>query len=213
MGVSGRLDGGSERGAQLPAGETMICEDRDFAQWRGGAEHVVVWAIDVDCPETRAMLAAARELWAGVLLPRYERQPHITIAYGGPLPASGPAPYDPVYTADHLAAARAAIAALRLSPFEVLIGGYGSFEMSPYLAVQGPELHALAQALGKRRDLPYVPHVTVGHYGVRTPIAEVLRGAGAPPPVRVRVNEVSLMRYDAADIAGPLTRVEAVRLG
>lgn len=193
---------------------TIACEDRDFTHWRGGAEHVLVWAVDVDVPEVRAMVAAARRRWAEVLLPRYQRQPHVTVGYGGPMPAPGPAPQDEPYTPARIDAARAAVEALRLAPFEVRIGGWGSFQMTPYLAAQAPELQALAQALGEDRVRPYVPHVTIGHYAVARPVAEVAaRAEGwSQPEVTVPVTAVSLLRYDAADIAGPLTEVERVAL-
>ena len=193
---------------------TVACEDRDFTEWRGGAQHVLVWAVDVDVPEVRAMIASARQRWADVLLPRYDRQPHVTIGYGGPMPADGPAPMDEVYTAERVEEAHAAVEALRLQPFEVRIGGWGSFQMSPFVAARAPELEALAEALGEGRERPYVPHVTIGHYGVAVPLAEVavLGECWESPEVVVPVDRVSLMRYDAADIAGSLTEVGCVPL-
>ncbi|MFD0867498.1 2'-5' RNA ligase family protein, partial [Tessaracoccus lubricantis] len=151
--------------------------------------------------------------WADVLLPRYDRQPHVTVGYGGPVPKAGAAPEDPPYTPERIAAARATIRGLGIEPFRLAIGGWGTFRMTPYLCVEAPVLDALADALGENRRRPYVPHVTIGHYGVEVPLDEVAARAAAwcPPSIEpITVTGVTLLRYDAADIAGPLTAVETV---
>ncbi|MDO5676949.1 MAG: 2'-5' RNA ligase family protein [Propionibacteriaceae bacterium] len=193
---------------------TIACDDRDFTEWHGGARHILIWAALVDTDEVRAAVESAREHWAGVLLPRYERQPHITVRYGGPVPREGAVPMDPLYTDERVAADRATIEALRLSPFDVRIGGWSTFEMVPYLHAEAPELGLTAGALGEDLLRPYVPHVTIGHYAVEAPLAEMSAlGAGwSWPEAVVRIERLSLLRYDAADIAGPLTVVDEVPL-
>lgn len=193
---------------------TIACEDRDFTQWRGAAEHVLIWAVLVDVDGVRAGVEQARARWADVLLPRYERQPHVTVGYGGPLPAVGAAPADPVYTQERAESDRAALECLALAPFEVRVGGWGSFQMSPYLRAEAPELEMLAGALGEGRRRPYVPHVTIGLYSISVPLAEVAARAEGwvSPAVTVPVSRVSLLRYEAADVAGPLEEVAAVEL-
>lgn len=193
---------------------TIACEDRDFTEWRGGAEHVLIWAVLVDVDGVRAAVDQARARWADVLLPRYERQPHVTLGYGGPVAAEGMAPADPVYTQERLDADRRALERLDLAPFDVRIGGWGTFEMSPYLRAEATELEVMAEALGEGRRRAYVPHVTVGHYSVAVPLASVAERAEGWEfdELVVPVRRVSLLRYEAADIAGPLEEITAVEL-
>ena len=126
---------------------TIACEDRDFTEWHGGARHVLIWAVLVDTDEVRAAVAAARAHWAEVLLPRYERQPHVTLRYGGPVPLAGTTPLDPVYSQELLDTDRALLEGLALKPFPLHIGGWDTFPMVPYLRAEAPEVYAIAEAL------------------------------------------------------------------
>lgn len=196
------------------AAHTIICEDRDFADWRGGAEHALIWGVLTDTDDVRAAVESARAHWADVLLERYARQPHITLGYGGPAPKPGATPQDPPYTAERLRADRAAIEELGLSPFEVRIGGWDTFQMVPYLRAEAPELHAAAGALGNEPRRPYVPHVTIGLYSVSVPLKVVADRADRweSPSIVVPVTRLSLLSYEAADVAGPLTEVDSIDL-
>lgn len=193
---------------------TIACEDRDFTEWRGGSEHVLVWAVLLDDDGVRAAVESARSHWSDVLLPRYERQPHITVGYGGLVPASGVPPLDLMYPPEQAAADRAAVEALNLAPFDVEISGWDAFQMGPFLRARAPELAMLATTLREDNIRPYIPHVTIGHWAVSTPMSDV--GARASqwqwPAITVQVSRLSLLRYDAADIAGPLTEVGSVSL-
>ena len=62
---------------------TIACEDRDFPEWHGGRRHAYVWALEIPAPDLQECLHAARNRLAGLVLPRYERQPHITVAFAG----------------------------------------------------------------------------------------------------------------------------------
>ena len=62
---------------------TIASEDRDFAEWHGGRTHAAVWAFELDLPEVREMIAAAHRRLGHLLLPRYARQPHVTVAFAG----------------------------------------------------------------------------------------------------------------------------------
>jgi len=193
---------------------SIACHDRDFTQWRGGADHALIWAVLADVDHVRAAVDSARAHWADVLLPRYDRQPHITVGYGGPVPKPGATPEDEPYTPERIAADRAAVEALGLSPFDVRIGGWDTFQMVPYLRAEAPELQAVARALREDRRRPYVPHVTIGMYAVSAPLSGLAgRAAGwESPSITLPVTRLSLLRYDAADVAGPLTEVDAIDL-
>ena len=194
---------------------TVACQDRDFVEWHGGCRQALVWAALVDTDGVREAVAAARGRLADVLLPRYERRPHVTIAYAGLLPTPGATPAEQPYGPDRLARDILTLRRLAARPFRVQVGGWGSFPMVPYLSAGAPELHRAHAALGGGSTVEtYVPHVTVGHYAVSRPLAEVAArlDGWAAPRVEVEVSEWALMAYETHDIAGPLDIVGVLSL-
>ncbi len=190
------------------ADHTLQNQRRDFPEWHLGRPRYALWALDVATPPVdRAVARAARHL-DGLLLDGYARQPHITLALGGfPSPApTHPDDYGPAAFDTQVAALRALAAA----PFEIDIGGMASFTSAPFLTVGDDEggIRRLHQALGGMHPGgPYTPHVTVGLYGGEWPTTEVLARLDSltdAPPVRCRIERVSLMSYAAAEIGGPL---------
>lgn len=207
----------SGSGVGAGPGRTIACEDRDFVEWHGGCEHALVWAVEADAAPVRAAVASARERWSDVLLPRHQRQPHITVAYAGPVPTPGATPVDAPYTPDRLVSDLERLRAVGIGPFTVRVGGWDTFPMVPYLPAAAPELVRLNAALtqGSPHDGGYVPHVTIGHYAVSRPTDELrARAAGwrAPRIDPLEVAEISLLAYATRDIAGPLTTVGRLRL-
>lgn len=187
---------------------TVPSQIRDFPEWHGGCRHALVWALEVDTVAVRALVEQGRERLAGIVAPRYGRQPHVTLAYAGLEPLEGATPGGHLYRDDDLAADLAALRAASAGPLELTISGWGSFSMAPYLAVDCPTLPQLAAGLaGASPD--YVPHVTLGLYSVAVPIADVAgRLADWPASgLRLTVGAASLLSYETADIAGPLTTV------
>lgn len=200
---------------------TLVTEDRDFVDWHGGCRHALVWVADVDTPAVRDAVAAMRERLGGLLLPRYLRQPHITVAFGGLAPEPETRPTGVLYPPELIELHSARVAALGVTPFTVRIGGWDTFTTTPYLRAAADELrvlhHALIQERPKSADFApvYVTHVTTGHFGVSVPLDEVRRRMDgfSYPDLEVRVDHLTLARYEAADIAGPLTEVARVDLG
>lgn len=189
-----------------PAGHTIACRDEDFVSWHGGCRRAAVWAVEADTPGVRAAVASMRERWGGLLLPRYDRQPHITVAYGGPVPEAGASPMEEPYDRPRFEADLARLRAARLEPFAVEISGWGTFPMVPYLSAHAPALHRANATLTTQPG--YVPHVTVGHYRVSVPLAEIdaVAGGWQPPEAgQLRADRLALMTYGTHDIAGPLT--------
>lgn len=183
-----------------PGGNTVATDDRDFPEWHGGIPHAYVWGFLLDCP-----VAAAREALGEVLLPRYERQPHLTVAYAGLAGRE--------FDAARLDADLAALRPLCRGPVELSALSWSSFAAAPMLEISATWPHAahraLAAGLPWRLLEPYVPHVTVGFYRTEVPLAEPL-AALAPVPVPPRGWQpecLQLLRYDTSDIAGPLTVV------
>lgn len=195
---------------------TVACEDRDFPEWHGGCRHALVWAVDADVEGVREAVRDARGRLATVLLPRYVRQPHITLAYAGIVASPGARPVDEPYSRSRLHDDLARLRALAQGPFEVAVGGWGTFPMVPYLHASAPELAAANAALlaGSPYAGGYVPHVTVGHYSVSRLLAEIAchMDGWVAPGVVVEVREWVLLAYETHDIAGPLTTVGRLSL-
>lgn len=192
---------------------TIACQDRDFPEWHGGRRHAYVWALELPEPDVRECLAEARSRLSGLLLPRYERQPHVTIAFAGLAAEPGHVGYDDTT----LAADLARLAPLAQGPVEVRATGWGSFPMVPYLAVESPWLDGAHRVLdggvGAAHDMSYVPHVTVGHWSGEWVRGDVLDRLDGPVPEQAwTVPEMSLLRYETHDIAGPLEPVGRLNL-
>lgn len=195
---------------------TQPCDDRDFAEWHRGCPWCAVWAVWVDDAAVTATVQAARHALGDALLPRYARQPHLTVAYRG---LCAPEPHHATeFDAAQLQADVAALQALAQPPFAVQLQGLGSFTTVPYLAVmQGAaELARLHDALVPHPPAPgwhYVPHLTLGHYAQALPLLQVVEQLHAvgigQPVVPLAVQQLALLRYATEDIAGPLV-VEGV---
>jgi hypothetical protein len=101
------------------------------------------------------------------------------------------------------------------------VGRLASFTSAPFLAVHdaGGGIARLRRALtGNTAEPggPYTPHVTVGLYAGAWPTAEVLPrldAFDAGPPLSCTIDSVSLMRYAAPDIGGPLETLGRFRFG
>lgn len=197
--------------SDAPSALSQACEDRDFVDWHQGLPWCAVWVVLVPAPDVAQRVAVARAALNGSLLPRYARQPHITLAYRGlmDVPAGHAAAQ---FDVDDLQADIARLQASALAPFTVQIAGSDSFTTVPYLPVQSASpLHALHDALALAAPYPgwqYVPHITVGHYadaqrldGLRQRMASAVNHL---PALQVPVTAVHLVRYRTHDIAGAL---------
>lgn len=178
---------------------TLACEDRDFPEWHRGIPRAYLWGAlaPVD-------IAPARAALAGLLLPRYERQPHVTVAYCG-LEGRD-------FDDERLRLDLERLAPLARGPVAVRPRGWASFTPSPMLELDGgwlAQAHlALSEGLPDRIPSPYRPHVTVGFYSVEVPLDVPLgRLSDVPVPASWVVPTLQLLSYDTHDIAGPLTVV------
>lgn len=207
------------RAAFASAGHTIENVRRDFPEWHRGRPHYALWALDVDTAPVRAAMAAAAEHLDGLLLGGYRRQAHITLALCG-FPCDTPQHADDFGPAA-LARQLAALEASGIEPFTLHIGRLASFSSAPFLAVHdaGGGITQLRRALtGDAPDIhgPYTPHVTVGLYAGAWPTAGLLPRLDsfeAGPPLHCSIEGVSLMRYAAPDIGGPLETIGRFRFG
>ena len=190
---------------------TEACEDRDFAEWHQGRPWCGVWVVRAEAPQVQALVQVARSALRSWLLPRYARQPHITLAYRGLMPRDA-ADTQAEFGLPQLLADVQALQAAQLPPFAWQLQGVGSFSTVPYLALShSPALHIAHEALMARMPYPgwhYVPHITLGHYGRRLPLAEALQALQSSVPDgplhAAQADALWLARYRSSDIAGPL---------
>lgn len=190
---------------------TEVCEDRDFAEWHQGRPWCGVWVVRAEAPRVQALVQVARSALRPWLLPRYARQPHITLAYRGLMPRDV-ADTQAEFGLPQLLADVQALQAAQLPPFAWQLQGVGSFSTVPYLALShSPALHIAHEALMARTPYPgwhYVPHITLGHYGRRLPLAEALQALQSSVPDgplhAAQADALWLARYRSSDIAGPL---------
>ncbi len=190
---------------------TEACEDRDFAEWHQGRPWCAVWVVRAEAPRVQALVQVARSVLRPWLLPRYARQPHITLAYRGLMPRDA-ADTQAEFGLPQLLADVQALQAAQLPPFAWQLQGVGSFSTVPYLALShSPALHIAHEALMARMPYPgwhYVPHITLGHYGRRLPLAEALQALQSSVPDgplhAAQADALWLARYRSSDIAGPL---------
>lgn len=191
-----------------PFTHTTACQDRDFPEWHGGRRHALVWALELDDTELQRTVADARQRLDGLLLPRYERKPHVTVAFAGLVAEPGLPGYDDHHLTHDVAHLRPLVS----GPVQLQTTGWGSFPMVPYLGVASAWLAvahaALDQGASRIHGMTYVPHVTLGHWCGAWPRDEVMgRLEGPLPQGPWLVNALSLLRYETHDIAGPLEPV------
>lgn len=178
---------------------TIACEDRDFPEWHRGIPHAYLWGLLVPVD-----LAPARAALDGLLLPRYERQPHITVAYGG---LAGQE-----FDDDRLADDLRRLGDVAGDTIAVRPWRWDTFLPSPILEIESRWIldahRVLAEGIPMRIPKPYRPHVTAGFYAGEWPLHEPLaRLASVPLPEPWVASSLQLLRYDTHDIAGPLTVV------
>jgi len=191
---------------------TQACEDRDFAEWHRGCPWGAVWVVRLEDGAVPALVEQVRTSLHPWLLPRYARQPHITVAYRGLMGDAAGHPHA-AFTHQQLQQDIELLQAAQLARFEVRLSGVGSFTTVPYVAVLPSavlqQAHVALHAQAPYPGWQYVPHVTVGHYAQQLPMAQVMQAlAGSVAPGLLwegKVDELWLARYQTHDIAGPLT--------
>lgn len=195
----------------LQAFETQACEDRDFAEWHRGCPWCAVWVLRAEIPQVQQWVGTARAAIQPWLLPRYQRQPHITLAYRG-LMADQQAHAHAEFGRGQWLQDVQTLQAAQVQPFAIQLGGMGSFSTVPYIAVAAnaalQHLHGVLTTHVAEPDWQYVPHVTLGHYGVQLPMQQVMAtlqaSRVADDLLELEVNALWLARYRTEDIAGPL---------
>ena len=185
--------------------------DRDFHEWHQGRPRYAIWAIDVDTPEVRQQLQAAEQQLTGLLLENYARQPHITLSVCGFL--SDKAEQADDFGVNHFEDQIANLSQLKLTPFEIEIGTLASFSSAPFFHIKDDSNNiaslnkCLNLGMPHNRHDQYIPHITVGLYAdasSSTSVSIKLDSFPAANALRCKVNRISLMCYNSAEIGGAL---------
>lgn len=211
--------------ASASASSSAAGASDDWSGWHLGRRRYAVWVLELQAlgpaegEAVRRACAQARQALDAALVPRYERQLHVTLATAGFL--DGDAALPDAYGAAELSRDLRALQDLPAAPLQLEFGGWGSFEMAPYLQVRdrsqgGPTLGMLHGALRPARPelaltealRPYVPHVTLGAWNAAWPRAQVLQWISGLPVLehwQAAVGEIALVSYAANALHGPLT--------
>lgn len=196
--------------------KTIPAEIRDFAEWHHGRETYAVWILRMEEALILDKFKSAREHLDGYLLELYRRQPHITLFVCGFLVDT--LQYNDDFTQTQLQAQIDTLEQTRIQPFEIEIGGLGSFASAPFLEVYDSDngiarLREILSRGGREfRTTTYSPHLTVGLYAGAFDSREVSRRLAEFPidTIRCKVEAVTLATYRAQEIAGLLTHQHEV---
>lgn len=199
------------RDAFLALERTTAFSPGDYPSWHRGRSRYAVWIVDGETDAILAYSTQARAHFADVLYTPYRRQLHVTVFVSG-FWVETPRWDDDYSPAQRLAQQRC-LQQLTLPPFTITLGGLNSFASALYIEVQDSDQglarirQALQGVMPELRWAPYVPHLTLGMYrcAVATrPLVERMQHWEAPPPLRLRVQQVHLITYAAHEPLGPL---------
>ena len=198
----------------MAADRTLGNEVRDFAEWHLGRRYFLVWAVSIADEQIRARVDAAQQCLSPWLIADYRRQHHITVHVCGFPARERLQPDDfPFAAAFRQFDALRNMAGTARGPFELEIGGFGSFSSAPYLPVADPtgRLEQFRQLLAVEglevRDVEYVPHITLGLYRGAHEVADIVaatRSLRQQPAITLPVRYLDLLAYEASVIGGPL---------
>jgi 2'-5' RNA ligase len=194
--------------------QTIKNINRDFHEWHQGRPRYAIWAIDVESPEVCQQVLAAEQHLAGLLLENYARKPHITLSVCGFLSDNAEQADD--FGVSLFEAQLANLSQLNLMPFEIELDALASFSSAPFFHIKeaGNNIVNLNKCLNlgmpHNQHDQYIPHITVGLYADAWSSNEVsikLDSFAKPHAVRYKVNRISLMSYNPAEIGGALRTI------
>ena len=187
-----------------------------WPDWHQGRERFCFWGLAIDEPDVVRHWQSLQNRLSPLLLPDYQREPHITLFAPGFWVAEAKAAdeVDEAMLAEQAEWIKAAIT----KPFTISTAGVGSFPAAPFIEIVDNDggLAAIRAALLKKlpddRTVSYVPHLTLGlyHYRERTErVAEALQALPASV-LDITVTGVVLYSYATHDIRSLLVREKTV---
>ncbi len=185
--------------------------------WHKGRPRYAAWVLRVRDERVDERVRALHEALAGQVAPWPLAGLHVTLYVAG-FPTASPTHDDDVHeealeqAVEHLTGARAPV---------LRVGAANSFLSCPVLEVELDEAGyglrtQLASAHREVRFAPYRPHLTLGTWPGRVPVAplvEALRPWRELPEITVRIDHLELATFDAHVAGAPLEPERVVRLG
>lgn len=214
---------------------TIAHIDRDFVEWHGGIERYAVWVILIEDPAWLDWFAKARDLVADLVLPGYERQPHVTVLAAGLLAPNH-------LTQTTLEEQSAAVGRSDSATTSLQAIRLGASRSCPFIEVRddsrvipglrnclagvhredAPQESDSSRASDSPKDPPThkqprsvditPPHITLGLFRGSESLSEVRRrlaSVPAPDLPPLRVDTLHLCSYNTRSVQGPL-RIDRV---
>ncbi|WP_439134386.1 2'-5' RNA ligase family protein [Pseudomaricurvus sp.] len=210
---------------------TLPSRSGEYPDWHKGREHYYCWAVSVDSAAIASRWRAAQQHYAYYLREDYHHQLHITVAVCGFWqPKDLTTAHNDDYTPDMLERqvkdleAMASKVALHNHPedfWSLDVGGVNSFLSAPFLEVRDDhgalsELRQLLLPNGEDfRSEVYCPHITLGLYRDRfetATIATDFSSAIDTMPLKMNIQTLDLLSYDARSPTSPLRRERSIEL-
>lgn len=188
------------------AKNSIAVSPHDPLNWHQGIEHYGFWAIVVQQEDWLKAFQRARAHVKTLVLPDYQRAPHITLSACGLVDRAH-------FCEEKLARQIRALEELKLSPFSLESLGLDSFETAPYLSInKHPLLLKIRGTLESIcQDNPacdYHPHLTLGFYKQSYSLSTLQRHlSGYTQPVlpSLSVQSLCYCTYQTKEIQGNIT--------
>ncbi|MCJ8170031.1 2'-5' RNA ligase family protein [Atopomonas sediminilitoris] len=198
---------------RLVEGQVTPWRPQPTAAWHQGRRWFAVWALVPREPAVAAYLARLQAGLAPWLAPHYRRQAHVTLAVAG-FPARCAHHADERSWAQ-LRQQMQQLKRLNNAPVLCRTRHLSSFAHAPFVAVEVPEVvsqwrtQLKAQHSEAAHQFRFTPHLTLGVYRYRLPIAALerrLQALDSQAPLSF-MTDLALMGYRPGQFCGPLTRL------
>ncbi|MCU4638644.1 MAG: 2'-5' RNA ligase family protein [Acinetobacter sp.] len=201
---------------------TQMCPTivRDYPEWHLGRSDYALWYIEVDQPELIQYLDEIQTRFSDLLLPKQQRQYHITLFVCGFLQPAVKQ-YDDDFQIQQLQQQIKLLEALQLTAFELEITQIDSFSSALFLQIQDQQgvlaqiRQQFAQVSAEIAALEYCPHITLGLYREAWSGDMVLQRIQQLPlkSIKIQVKNLTFGYYKAQILQGLLYPYQQIELG
>ncbi|EPG37892.1 2'-5' RNA ligase family protein [Acinetobacter colistiniresistens] len=200
--------------------QLIVTEQRDYPEWHVGRSDYGLWYIEVDQPELIQYLDEIQAQFSDLLLPKQQRQYHITLFVCGFLQPSAQQ-YDDDFQIQQLEQQIKLLKALQLTTFELEITQIDSFSSALFLHIKDRD-HVLAQirqqfaqVTNEVAALEYCPHITLGLYReawLSNIVLERIQQLSIKN-IKFQVEKIAFGYYKAQILQGLLYPYQQIELG
>lgn len=205
----------------LQTGTQLIStEMRDYPEWHLGRSDYALWYIEVDQPELIQYLDKIQTRFSDLLLPKQQRQYHITLFVCGFLQPAAKQ-YNDDFQIQQLQQQIKLLEALQLTAFQLEITQIDSFSSALFLQVTDRAgilaqiRQQFAQVSAEIAAPEYCPHITLGLYREAWPSDRVLQRIQQLPlkSIKIQVKKLTFGYYKAQILQGLLYPYQQIELG